>query len=333
MRKVKEEKLKVCPECNTDLGAAPLQKIRPDHQVQGIRDMVSSKRGEFIERGLIEKLKKGKPKKLASEDIDLNKIPDMLIDTSPSPAPVIVATSSRRKEKSISSIVNATPLVDDDQVSNQHSISSSSTVRGRGRGRGRGSSENNANVYRFQDPSRFNDVVDLNKGDTHPGSLTSPLLSVNTIQHNQQIKGDQPGSSSAPLLSGKATQLKQQVESIAYDDESSKNDSISKKNKSIEPLDGMNDLSQAREKVPKDVNKPSSYIMKYLAHKLSLQSEDEVKLHMLGMLICPDFRIEHLEKLWLRVAPHSGKSSAKVGASAEEFVMILKYSRSHPKLN
>ncbi|KAG5588027.1 hypothetical protein H5410_048461 [Solanum commersonii] len=28
MRKVREEKLKVCPECNTDLGVAPWQKIR-----------------------------------------------------------------------------------------------------------------------------------------------------------------------------------------------------------------------------------------------------------------------------------------------------------------
>ncbi|KAK6803092.1 hypothetical protein RDI58_000876 [Solanum bulbocastanum] len=33
MRKVKEEKLKVSPKCNKDLGAALLQKIRPDHQV------------------------------------------------------------------------------------------------------------------------------------------------------------------------------------------------------------------------------------------------------------------------------------------------------------
>ncbi|KAG5598914.1 hypothetical protein H5410_030284 [Solanum commersonii] len=328
--------------------------------------MVSSKRRELIERGLIKKLKKGKPKKLAREDIDLNKIPDMLIDTPPSPAPaptpVVVATSSRRKEKSISSIVNATPLVDDDQVIVRE--------RGRGRGRGRGSSENNANVDRFQDPSRFNDVVDLNKGDTHPGSLTSPVLSVKATQHNQQ------------------------VESIAYDAEPSKNDNISKKNKSIEPLDETNiphpppppplvsggsdgdsggintNVAQVQDTTEtaggssngstrvvnervhpnwegpspllpistcyikiSDVNKPFSYIMKYLAHILSLQSEDEVELHMLGMLIHPDLPIKHLEKLWLRVAPHSGKSSAKVGAFAEEFVMVLKYSRSHTKLN
>ncbi|KAH0781221.1 hypothetical protein KY290_000819 [Solanum tuberosum] len=82
-----------------------------------------------------------------------------------------------------------------------------------------------------------------------------------------------------------------------------------------------------------DVNKSSFYLKKYLAQKLSLQSEDEVELCMLEMLIRPELPLKHLEKLWLRVAPHSGKSSVKVGASAEEFVMVLKYSRSHPKLN
>ncbi|KAH0750717.1 hypothetical protein KY290_029949 [Solanum tuberosum] len=37
-----------------------------------------------------------------------------------------------------------------------------------------------------------------------------------------------------------------------------------------------------------EVSKPSSYIKKYLAQKLSLQSKDEVELHMLGMPIRPD---------------------------------------------
>ncbi|KAH0661401.1 hypothetical protein KY284_026332 [Solanum tuberosum] len=212
---------------------------KPDHQVQGIRDIVSSKRREFIERGLIEK-----SKKLARDDIDLNK---NAIHTPPSPPPpppppIVVATSSRRKEKSISSIVDA-------------NISSSSTGRGRGRGGGRGrergrgrrgSSQNNGNVDHFHDPSRFNDVVDMNKGDTHMGSLTQhnqhvQLKSTLFFSHDpnlfgtkafvlvvvlwiflrqtynekciynryNQIKGEHPGSSSDPLLSGKATQLKQ----------------------------------------------------------------------------------------------------------------------------
>ncbi|KAH0640367.1 hypothetical protein KY285_036953 [Solanum tuberosum] len=487
-RKISKGKWNVCPECSMDLGVAPLHKLRPDHQLQGIRDIFSSKRRELIELGLIEKSKKNEPKKLAREDIDLNYSAEMLIDPSPPPPPpVVIATSSRRKEKLISSIVNTTPLVDD-QVSNQDNVSSSSTGRGRGRGRRRGSSQNNAND------------VDLSNGDTHPGSLIIPLHSSKDAQHKQQIKGtNQPESSSIPLLSGKATQHKQQVESIAYVVESSK------KNKSIEPLDGINDLweplnilvtkgdtlDNSEEPVPKfisstpqfnlddyengednddddeeddeyvpspkvkehrvrqqnvvkkldfvqaieapsssnnnnndkgkgkkgrrgrkkketnnplspppvsgggdggggtnlnvaqvqvaietkggtisgstrvvnervhpiwftlvacdkqtcplplpqissryikikDVNKSSSYIKKYLAHKLSLQSEDEVEIHMLGMQIQPTFSLKNLAELWLRVGPNSGKNLAKVGASAQEFVMVLNYSRAHP---
>ncbi|KAG5581238.1 hypothetical protein H5410_051865 [Solanum commersonii] len=105
--------------------------LRPDHQVQGIKDIVSSKRREIIERGLTEKSKKGEHKKLVREGIGINKSVDMLIDSPqwppPPPPPVVVDTSSSRKQKSISSITNTTLLVDDDQVSNQYNISSSST--------------------------------------------------------------------------------------------------------------------------------------------------------------------------------------------------------------
>ncbi|KAM3326678.1 E3 ubiquitin protein ligase DRIP2 [Capsicum chacoense] len=508
-RKITEEKLKFCPECNLDLGAAPLQKIRPDHHVQGIRDIISAKRRELIESGLLEnKSKKTEPKKLAHEDIDINSSPNMLIDSPPRPSPPpppAIASSSRRKEKSISSIVNTTPPVVDDH---DHA-----TIQVGRRGR-RGGSRNNTNanaVARFQDSSKFNYVVDLNKGYPQAGSSTIPLLSSKTTQHKQQIKGDQSGSSSSTtLLSGKATQHKQQVESSAYAAESSK------KNKSVKPLDGMNDLweplhklltkgatldlnsnkSKSKEPVPKfttpipinldddedengdddeedeeyvptrkikehkvgkhnvvqksnvvvpppaatppptsptpaptpmpssstndkgkgkkgrrgrkkketnnplpppsppcadadgsninvakvqvtneaasaatssgstrvlnervhpiwftlvasdnqkcssplpqiptrfikikDVNMPSSYIMKYLAKKLNLQSEDEVEVRLLGMPIRPNLPLHHLAELWLHAAPTAEKT-VKVGASAKEFVMVLKYGRS-----
>ncbi|KAK6803087.1 hypothetical protein RDI58_000871 [Solanum bulbocastanum] len=257
MRKVKEEKLKVCPECNTQLGVAPLQKIRPDHQVQGIRDMVTSKRRELIECGLIEKSNKGKPKKLACEDIDLNKIPVMLMDTLLLPPPlsyVLVGTSSKRKYKSTSSTINATPFVHDDQIVNQHNISSSSTEKGRGRGRNRGRGngrgrgrrgclQNDANVDRFQDPSIFNNVVDLNKGNTHPGSLT---------QHNQQVQ-----FKSTLCFSHNPNSCGTEGWSFTL----------------------------------------TTYF--YPIHK------DQVELLMLEMLIRPELPHKHLEKMWLRVAPHS----------------------------
>ncbi|KAJ8549094.1 hypothetical protein K7X08_032801 [Anisodus acutangulus] len=418
-----------------------MEQLWPDHQVQEIRDIFSAKRREYIERGLIEdKSRKGETKKLAHEDDDNNNSANMLIDN-PLP-PAAAATSSRRKEKSISSLVNTTPV--DDQVSNQQNFSSTGRRR-------RGRNANN-NAPRFQDSSKFNNV-DL----------------------NTQIKGDQPGSSSIPILSGKATENKKQVESTPYAAESSKNDTISKKNKSIEPLDGMHDLweplntlvtkgvalpnsnkSKSIEPVPnftplinlddededdeddeeyvaspktrehkvsktnvvpkeerrsnvvpasaaapstsgnnnndkgkgkkgrrgrkkketnnipasgggsnnnvaqvrvtqeaatsigtilnervnpiwftlvasdkQDVNMPVSYIKKYLAQKLSLQSEHEVDLRMLGMQLRPELPLYQLADLWLRAAEqqNSGIRKAKVGGSAKKFVMVLTYAR------
>ncbi|KAJ8547280.1 hypothetical protein K7X08_010866 [Anisodus acutangulus] len=369
----------------------------------------------------------------------------MLIDNPLPPAAAAVAKSSRRNEKSISSLVDTMHV--DDQVTNQQNVSS---IGRRRRGR-------------FQDSSKF-DNIEIN-----------------------QIKVDQPGSSSIPILSGKATQNKQQVETTPYGAESSKNDIISKKNKSTEPLDGMNDLweplntlvtkgvtlpnsnkSKSIEPVPnftplinldeedddedeecvpspktrelkvsktnvvqkeerrsnvvpaaeaapstsnnnnndkgkgkkgrrgrkkketntnnipaaagggsknitqeaaasignilnqrvspiwftlvasdkqecpsplpqissryikiKDVNMPVSYIKKYLAQKLSLQSEHGVDLHMLGIQLRPELPLHQLADLWLRAAEHqnSGIKKTKVGGSAKDFVMVLTYAR------
>ncbi|XP_049374352.1 E3 ubiquitin protein ligase DRIP1-like [Solanum verrucosum] len=327
MRKVKEEKLKVCPECNTDLGVAPGRKSRPDHQMQGIRDMVSSKRREFIKRGLIEKSKKAEPKKLAREDIDLNKIPDMLIDTPPSPPhplppppsppPPIVATSSRRKEKSISSI----EYVPSPKVK-EHKVCKKNVKR--------------LDVIQATEaPSRSNNNIDKGKGkkgqcgrkkkETNippppvSGSGDGGSAGTNTNAEQVQVTTETTGGTSSDIT----MVVNERVHPIWF--------SLV----ACEKQEGHSPLPQISTRYIKikDVNKPSSYIKKYLAHKLSLQSEDEVELRMLGMLIHPDLPIKDLEKLWLRVVPHSGKSSVKVGSSAEELVMVLKYSRSHPKLN
>ncbi|MCD9640173.1 Polycomb group RING finger protein 5 [Datura stramonium] len=167
-----------CVKLSTNIHASR----RPDNQVQGIVEIFENKRRECIERGLIkDKSKKSEPKKLAHEEVDNNNSSNMLIDNPPVPPPaVVVATSSRRKEKSISSLVNTTPPLVDDQVLNQHNVSSSTGIRRRG------------NVVRFQDSSKFNNVVELNNNQIKPGDL-------------------QPGISSIPLLSGKATQDKQLV--------------------------------------------------------------------------------------------------------------------------
>ncbi|MCE2054961.1 Polycomb group RING finger protein 5 [Datura stramonium] len=173
---------------------------RPDHQVQSIMEILSNKRREYIARGLI----KDKFKILAHEEADNSNSSNMLIDNPLLPPSPAAATSSRRKEKSISSLV-------DDQVSNQHNISSSTGIRRRGHPR-------KANAVHFQDSSKFSNVVELN---------------------NQIKTGD------LFSLSGKATQDKQQVESSTQDYAAES----SEKNKSSKSLDEMNDLLEPLNKL------------------------------------------------------------------------------------
>ncbi|KAJ8538305.1 hypothetical protein K7X08_014845 [Anisodus acutangulus] len=387
----------------------------------------------------------------------------MLIDN-PLPPTAAFAISTKRKEKSICSSLDTKPV--DDQVCFGKSGGGRSGRSGSGRGRerrrrggGNPQNANSNNAAYFQDSSKFNNV-DL----------------------NTQIKGDQRESSSIPILSGKATQNEKQAESTPYAAESSKNDAISKKNKSTEPLDGMNDLweplntlvtkgvtlpnsniSKSIEHVPnftplidlndedededeeddddeeyvpspktrehkvsktnavqkeerisnvvtaaaaaapstsnnnnddkgkgkkerrgrkkketnnipaaaggssnnvaqvrvtqeaatsigtilnqgvnpiwftlvasdkQDVNMPVSYIKKYLAQKLSLQSEHEVGLRMLGIPLRPELPLHQLADLCLRAAEqqNSGIRKAKVEGSAKDFVMVLTYALSH----
>ncbi|MCE5166844.1 Polycomb group RING finger protein 5, partial [Datura stramonium] len=76
-----------------------------------------------------------------------------------------------------------------------------------------------------------------------------------------------------------------------------------------------------------DVNMPASYIKRYLAKKLSIQNEDKVEVRMLGMPIYPASPLHHLTDLWLRATPITEKK-IKIGNSAKDFVMVLKYARS-----
>ncbi|KAG5588026.1 hypothetical protein H5410_048460 [Solanum commersonii] len=297
--------------------------------MQGIRDMVSSKRREFIEQGLIQKSKKGKPKKLAREDIDLNKIPDMLIDTPPSPPPPPppVATSSRRKEKSIYFIVNATPLVNDDdddeeEEEDEEYVPSDEEYVPSPKVKEHKVCKQNVKrldiIQATKAPSRSNNNIDKGKGKTGRCGRKKKETNIPPPPH---VSDSGDGGSGGTNTNVAQVQVTTETAEC-----------LTRYDCFREGPSPLPQISTHYIKI-KDLNKPSSYIKKYLAHKLSLQSEEEVELRMLGMPIHPDLPIKDLEKLWFRVAPHSGKSSVKVGSSAKELVMVLKYSRSHPKLN
>ncbi|BFG37165.1 hypothetical protein CerSpe_234390 [Prunus speciosa] len=77
----------------------------------------------------------------------------------------------------------------------------------------------------------------------------------------------------------------------------------------------------------KDGKMPVSFIQKYLAKKLELNSEDEVEIMCRGQSVLPTLQLENLVDLWFRTATTPKKVPAVVGSSAKDFVMTLSYCR------
>ncbi|KAF3544713.1 hypothetical protein DY000_02004842 [Brassica cretica] len=78
-----------------------------------------------------------------------------------------------------------------------------------------------------------------------------------------------------------------------------------------------------------DGNLPVSYVKKYLAYKLGLQSEDQVEIWLRQEPVCSTQKLHNLVDWWVQSTPVSERKSAMVGNSGAEFVMVLHYSGSH----
>ncbi|KAG2321420.1 hypothetical protein Bca52824_014633 [Brassica carinata] len=78
-----------------------------------------------------------------------------------------------------------------------------------------------------------------------------------------------------------------------------------------------------------DGNLPVSYVKKYLAYKLGLQSEDQVEIWLRQEPVCSTQKLHNLVDWWVKSTPVAERKSAMVGSSGAEFVMVLHYSGSH----
>ncbi|GJN24015.1 hypothetical protein PR202_gb11719 [Eleusine coracana subsp. coracana] len=78
----------------------------------------------------------------------------------------------------------------------------------------------------------------------------------------------------------------------------------------------------------KDGNVPASSIQKYLMQKLSLPSESEVEIKCCEQPVNPTQPLCKLVELWLK--GRSAQTTALIGSSAKEFVMVLTYGRPKP---
>ncbi|KAL8029103.1 hypothetical protein ABFX02_14G206500 [Erythranthe guttata] len=76
----------------------------------------------------------------------------------------------------------------------------------------------------------------------------------------------------------------------------------------------------------KDGTIPVSFIQKYLKRKLDLPSEVEVDIKCMGQTVVPTLTLNNLVDLWLQTTS-TDRVSATIGSSAKDFVMVLGYAR------
>ncbi|KAI3870770.1 hypothetical protein MKW92_003154 [Papaver armeniacum] len=72
---------------------------------------------------------------------------------------------------------------------------------------------------------------------------------------------------------------------------------------------------------------PVSCIQKYLMKKLDLTSESMVEIRCQGQPVLPHLQLHNLIDLWLKTSTASQRNPVSIGTSAEDFVMVLGYSR------
>ncbi|KAK4351682.1 hypothetical protein RND71_030995 [Anisodus tanguticus] len=349
-KRLSDDELECCPICNIDLGCAPLEKLRPDHNLEDVRAKIFPCKRRKV------------------------KAPEIM----PS-----VTLPVRRKERSLSSLVVSAPRVsmtgrrsksvarkalkgptfsienpiknEEDSGEEPDSSSSPDTLKK--------SAQSKRQNYSNAVPSPLDCLVEVvNKSKcsrfTSQGSIgksESPHCHVNEGQgwkievkeHGQKSKvqdGPALSESEKPKKLRRICRKKASTFGEFTISRQAVLDAISVKcERRANPIWFSLVASEAQEgdaPLPqisagylriKDGNIPVSFIQKYLMRKLNLSSEDEVEIRYMGQLIVPTLQLNSLVDMWLQTTT-SERVPAVIGSSANDFVMVLAYARKVPNL-
>ncbi|CAM8959321.1 unnamed protein product [Rhodiola kirilowii] len=80
----------------------------------------------------------------------------------------------------------------------------------------------------------------------------------------------------------------------------------------------------------KDGSMRVSYVRKYLTKKFNIDNEDEIEITCMGHPVSPTIQLTDVVNTWLLVTGTPKKFKVPVGSSAKDFIMVLTYSRRAP---
>ncbi|KAI9084882.1 hypothetical protein K1719_033288 [Acacia pycnantha] len=351
-----DEEADCCPVCNIDLGCLPVEKLRPDHNLQDIRAKIFPLRRRKI------------------------KAPQA-IPSIPLPA--------KRKERSLSSLVISAP-----KVSMQTGFTGKRTKTGtrkaaalRGCSFAIHESIKKEEVYTEDNPdsstaepskkNRPNEETE-NNGELPEGKvdLWTPLNclveAANRTKSSKSTSQEPPATVHSELRMPKTKNKDNGHKTKFGDDKDEKNVPLGQvRRRRVRPAGqkraAASEISASaqvmldaaggrgnRENCPiwfslvasedqkgdvplpqisasylriKDSTVPVSSIQKYLVKKLNLASEAEVEIMCRGRPVVPSLQLHNLVDLWFKAPSYCKKFPASVGCSAKDFIMVLSYSR------
>ncbi|CAN1233528.1 E3 ubiquitin protein ligase DRIP2 [Linum perenne] len=348
-----DDEVDTCPVCDIDLGILPVEKLRPDHNLQDIRAKVFP---------------------LKSKKVEASKVVTS------------IAPPAKRKERSLSSLVVSTP-----KVPEEASLTRRKTKVGAARTPGLRScdfttEESNKDEDSAEDhPISSSSPDSENKISQRESTVAEPSSEERTTENGEIVEGkadqwtplnflvevaNSTKSSNSPMQTGAKPELSNGPDEVkdefkdtnpdpppvkrrrltaarrraAMSEELSASTQVildaAMRNGNRRDLpvwfslvasnDKNEDASLPQIPTPylriKDGKMPVSFIQKYLVKKLDLSNEAEVEIMCRGQPVVPTLQLQNLVDLWFQNA-QSKKVAATVGSSAKDFVMVLSYCR------
>ncbi|CAI0448988.1 unnamed protein product [Linum tenue] len=353
-----DDEVDTCPVCDIDLGCLPVEKLRPDHNLQDLRSkMFPSKRRKVH--------------------------PTTEVVTS-------VALPAKRKERSLSSLVVSAPKVpvqtnstgrrskagprknpglrgcsftteesnkdeeEDSAEEDHHPISSSSPEWQHS------SAAEPSNEQKQMDVNSEDDDGEVVEGKADlwtplnclveaantTKSLTSNSQQRQNKEPDQGLNSEDDGKGSnnlvaPPMKRRRLTAARRRealLEELSASAQAVLDSAINKVNRRNCPVWFSLVASENRRgdaslpQIPacylriKDGKMPVSFIQKYIVKKLELSSDTEVEIMCQGQPVVPTLQLRNLVDLWFRNAS-TKRVEVPVGSSARDFVMVLSYCR------
>ncbi|PON95032.1 TNF receptor-associated factor [Trema orientale] len=368
--KISDEELECCPICNIHLGCVPLEKLRPDHNLQDLRAKVFPIKGRKV------------------------KAPEVVV---PVPLPV------RRKERSLSSLVVSTPRVSAHAAMTGRRTKSATRKAAALRG---SSFSIEKPVKKEEDsvedhpessssPDTSNKLSQNNRQSSFPAEPSQPLPNKETENGGEQwegkldlwkplnclvevanrtksVKSNSQGSDNKvePTLvvedehQARKSKIKENKRKSKVEDEKNTDPvySVTVKPKKVRRVRRKREaafgeslispqavLDAASAKHERRVGPIWFSLVASEDHNFKINDQaiplsclpnlwqdygfitNMVEIKCMGQPVVPTLQLYNLVDLWLQTASTSERISATIGSSAKDFVMVLAYARKAPE--